>query len=158
MSFDRQSTNNTERAKNREAIGDAELNDAQIAQALSNFRHSVKAWSDAEISRPRTVATPARSSSWRLAATWALGCVVVLGGISGGLVERQHRLNEAQVQARVQATLKAQQAAEQQAAAAQKARPADPEQELAQVNRDVARTAPSAMEPLAQLMGEDDSQ
>lgn len=153
MSLDKELANNRERAQSGEAIQDAE-----IAQALSNFRRSVKAWSDAEMGRPRIIVAPARGSTWRLAATWALGCVVVLGGVSGGLFERQHRIEQAQVQARVQATLKAQQAAEQQALAAQKARPADPEQELAQVNRDVSRTVPSAMEPLAQLMGEDDGQ
>lgn len=136
---------------------DAEPNaepDTEMAQALGNFRLSVKAWSDAEFSRPRAVVAAAHRRSWRRAAAWALGCVLVAGGVSGGLIDRQlqeHRVEQARVKALADA-------AQQRALTAQRARPADPEQELAKVDSEVAREAPSAMEPLAQLMGEDDTQ
>ena len=49
-----------------------------LAEALRNFKASVDAWSEAAYSRPRTVAATKRHS-WRLAAGWALGCVLAFG-------------------------------------------------------------------------------
>jgi hypothetical protein len=120
--------------------------DAELDEALKAFRLSVHAWSEAASTRPRTVA-PARKS-WRLAAAWALGCVLVVGGVSGGLVERHHLAVVEQVKA-------AQAAAQQKQLAAERER--EEEELLAKVDSDIARDVPSAMEPLAQLMNEDES-
>lgn len=122
--------------------------DAVFEEVLKNFRQSMHAWSDAAYSRPRTEIHAARSS-WRLATAWALGCVLAMGSLSAGVYEH-HR---GQVAVRMKA---AQQARQQQLAAQERARIAD-ENLLAEVDSDVARTVPAAMEPLAQLMDESES-
>ena len=80
-------------------LHDAELPDAEFEEALKDFKSSVHAWSDAAYSRPRTVTREVRVRSWRLAAGWAMGCVLVAGSLSGGLLERQHRLDLARIAA-----------------------------------------------------------
>lgn len=134
----------------REAgIREVEIEDAGLGQALKNFRLSVHAWSDAELSRPRTLAAASPRGAWRTATAWALGCVLVAGGLSGAVYERQHR--------RELALIAAQRAAEQQKQlAAEKAR--EEEDLLAHVDSDLSRDVPAAMEPLAQLMQEDETQ
>jgi hypothetical protein len=98
---------------------------------------------------PRTAlqAAPQRKV-WRLAAGWALGCALVAGGVSGGLYEHHHRQEMARVAA-------AQQAERQRAAAEQRAR--EEEDLMARVDSDISREVPIAMEPLAQLMAEDET-
>jgi hypothetical protein len=122
--------------------------DAQLDQALRNFRASVQAWSEAEFSRPRRMQAAVLHRSWRLAVGWALGVVLVAGGVSGGVYDRHLRKME-----RIEAAQR--EAEHQRVLAAQKAHA---EEELAKVDKDVSRDVPSAMEPLAQLMGEDDTQ
>jgi hypothetical protein len=122
--------------------------DAELELALRSFRQSVHAWSDAEISRTRSVAGPVRRASWRLAAGWALGCLLAAGGVSGGLLERHHLAVVAQVKAAQEADHQRQLAAE---------REREEEELLAKVDSDISRDVPSAMEPLAQLMAEDES-
>ena len=89
-----------------------------------------------------------RHRSWRLAAGWALGFVLAVGGVSGGVYEHHQRQESARIEA-------ARQAEQLKQAAEQRAR--EEEELLAKVDSDVAREAPSAMEPLAQLMAEDES-
>lgn len=125
-------------------------NDPMFDQALKNFRASVHAWSEAEYSQPRTVHVVHRSS-WRVAAGWALGCVLAAGSLSGGLYEHHHRQEVARIAAAAEA------AKQQKLAAEQRARK-DDQDLLAQVDSDVSRQVPSAMEPLAQLMAEDEAQ
>jgi Tfp pilus assembly protein PilN len=121
----------------------------ELGEALSDFRMSVHAWSEAEFNRPRTAIEPARRRFWRLAVGWALGCVLVFGSVSGGVAYR-HRQNEIKIaQARI---------AEQQRLAAQAQARQEEEDLLAKVDSDVSREVPSAMEPLARLMAEDESQ
>lgn len=120
----------------------------ELAQALGDFRLCVHAWSEAAYTRPRTVAATVRRRSWRLAAGWALGCALVAGSLSGGMYERHHRQELARVAA-------ARVAEQQRLAAEQRAR--EEEELLARVDSDVSREVPSAMEPLAQLMDEDES-
>jgi hypothetical protein len=120
----------------------------ELDEALAEFRLCVKTWSDAAYNRPRTVALSVRRRSWRLAAGWALGCALIAGSLSGGFYEHHHR----QELARVAAVRAAQQ---QRVAAEQRAR--EEEEELAKVDSDVSREVPSAMEPLVQLMDEDES-
>ena len=125
--------------------------DQELSEALVNFKLSVHAWSNAELSRPRTIAHGVQRRSWRLAAGVALGCALVAGGVSGGIYDR-HLRHEA---ARIAADAKV--AEQQRLVAAEKARQ-DEEDLLAKVDSDVSRETPSAMEPLAQLMVEDEVQ
>ncbi|MGP8175707.1 MAG: hypothetical protein ACLP7O_14330 [Terracidiphilus sp.] len=121
----------------------------ELAQVLKNFRASVLAWSDAAYSRPRTAVKTVRQRSWRLAAGWALGCALVAGGVSGGVHERHHRQELARMAAA--------RAAEQQRLVAEQRVREEEEDLLAKVDSDVSREVPSAMEPLAQLMAEDEA-
>jgi hypothetical protein len=116
--------------------------DPVLEQALANFRQSVHAWSEAACNRPRVEMRTAHGG-WRLAVVWAMGCVLVAGGFSGGLYERHRH----EVMARL-----AQQAREaQQRELAAQQRAAD-EDLLATVDSDISRDVPAAMEPLANLM------
>jgi hypothetical protein len=124
--------------------------DEEFEATLKDFRNSVHAWSGAAMSRPRTVKTEIRHRSWRLAAGWALGCVLVAGGVSGGLLEQHHRQDLVRIAAAQKAAAEQKQLEEQQ----EKAKVSD-EVLLAEVDSDVSRDVPSAMEPLAQLMVDD---
>jgi hypothetical protein len=127
---------------------DAEL-DTNLDQALKNFKLSVHAWSEAEYSKPRTVKV-VHLTSWRTAAGWALGCVLGVGSIGGGLYERHHQQELAKVAAA--------EAARQQKIAEMQQTGKDDEDLLAKVDNDLSRQVPRAMEPLAQLMAEDEAQ
>jgi hypothetical protein len=119
--------------------------DPVLQQALKDFRMSVHAWSEAELSRNRAATQVVRQRSWRLAAGVALGCVLVAGGIGGGAFEHHHRQEVARMAQAAQA------AQQRRLLAEQKAREEE-EDLLAKVDSDVSREVPSAMEPLAQLM------
>lgn len=123
--------------------------DEEMKQALGNFRRSVEAWSEAAYNRPRQVVQVYRRSLWRLAAGWALGCVLVSGAVSGAVHVRHQRQEQARIAAAAQAE-------RQRLAAEKQAR--DEEELLAKVDSDVSRAVPSAMEPLAQLMAVDETQ
>lgn len=71
------------------------------------------------------------------------------GGVGGGFLEYQHR----QEQARIAAAREAQHQRQLQEERARQA-----EEELAQVDRDISRQVPDALEPLARLMTTDESQ
>jgi hypothetical protein len=131
---------------------DLELQDAELKDALKDFRSSVHAWSDAVYNRPRTVARTARRRSWRPAASWAMGCLLVAGSVSGGLFERQHRMELARIASEQQAQERQKQLRDQEA----RAKVTD-EDLLADVDSDVSRQVPSALEPLAQMMTEDET-
>ncbi|MGA2085390.1 MAG: hypothetical protein ABSG60_07725 [Terracidiphilus sp.] len=136
--------------KQRPLPGDPESLEApELAQALKNFRASVLAWSEAAYSRPRTAVKTVRQRSWRLAAGWALGCALVAGGVSGGIYERHHRQELARMAAA--------RAAESERLVAEQRASQEEEDLLAKVDSDVSREVPSAMEPLAQLMTEDEA-
>jgi hypothetical protein len=122
------------------------VTDRELEQALVNFRHSVHAWSGAELNRARTVRVPVQNT-WQPVLAWALGCVVIAGGVSGGIYDH-HRI----VVARQQTAARI--AHERQLAEQQKAQETD-ESLLANVDTDVSRSVPAAMEPLAQLMEDD---
>jgi hypothetical protein len=124
--------------------------DPALDRVLRDFRSSVHAWSEAVYNRPRIMseAVP-RRAAWRKAAAWSLGSLLVAGVAGGGLLEYQHR----QEMTRIAAAREAQHELQ---LASQRAREA--EEELARVDSDVARQVPDAMEPLAQLMAEDESQ
>ena len=123
--------------------GAGEREDLALEQVLKDFRMSVSAWSEAAYSRPRAAAQVVRRRSWRLAAGWALGLALAAGGVSGAVFERHQRQQMARAAAR-QRLVREQQAREEE------------EDLLAKVDSDVSREVPSAMEPLAQLMAEDE--
>jgi hypothetical protein len=125
--------------------------DVELEEALKDFKSSIHAWSKAAYHRPRTLSGDVRRRSWRLAAGWALGCLLVAGSVSGGMFERQHRLELARIAAAQQEVEQQKQLREQQA------REEDEEDLLAKVDSDVSREVPSAMEPLAQMMTEDET-
>lgn len=126
------------------------LQDPILEAALRGYRDSVRAWSEAAYQRPRSIVSPVSGRSMsRLAITGALGCAIVVGGIGTG-IHQQHRRQE-------MARISAQRLAEhQRELAMQKAR--ETEDLLAQVDKDVSREVPSAMDPLAQLMTAGDGQ
>jgi hypothetical protein len=130
-----------------------QVQDAELGEALRDFRLSVHAWSDAAFSCPRTVvAAVAPGRVWRLAAGWALGCLLVAGGASAGFWQHHQRQMEIRLAA-------ARVAEQQRLVALQREQQArqDDEDLLAKVDSDVSRVVPAAMEPLAQLMVEDDT-
>ena len=137
--------------------GEEELLSEELEAALGNFRKCVLAWSESAYTRPRrALAAAPRARVWRLAMGWALGCVLVAGvGVSGGVHWTHHRHELARVAAVKLATQQAEAAEQQRLAVAQQAQ--DEEELLAKVDSDVSREVPSAMEPLAQLMAEDES-
>jgi hypothetical protein len=140
-----------------------EIDDPVLAGALENFKASVDAWSEFAYSQPRTAIWTARHT-WRLAATWALGCMLAAGSLADGLYERHHREELARIAAMKAAEQKValeRKAAEQPAAAkivtkrqptAVKRAANENEDLLATVDSDVSRQVPAAMEPLAQMM------
>ena len=123
-----------------------ETPDAELERVLGDFKASVHAWSAAEYSRPRTVQV-IRRRYWRLAAGWAMGCVLMAGSVTGGVYEYQHRQQQARTAAAVHAR-------QQQRLPEERTQQEDANL-LATVDSDVSREVPSAMEPLAQLMDED---
>jgi len=125
---------------------DGELHDPQMEQVLRDFRSSVHAWSDAVYQRPRRVEVAHRRMAWRRAAAWTLGSVLVVGGAGGGLVEQQHRKEQARI------------AAAREAEHQREMKEREAEEELAKVDTEVSREVPDAMEPLAQLMTPDETQ
>jgi hypothetical protein len=120
----------------------------KLDESLRDFRVSVHAWSEAAHVQPRAAFKPERRRIWRLAAGWALSCFLVAGGVSTGVWEH-HRQEMKIVAARI---------AEQQRLAAQEQARQEEEDLLAKVDSDVSREVPSAMEPLAQLMADDETQ
>jgi hypothetical protein len=126
-----------------------ELLEPELRESLDNFKASVHAWSDAAMSRPRTVPQVAVRKTWRLAAGWALGAVLVAGGVTGGVYERHHRQELARIAHQREVE-------RQQQLAADRAR--EEEDLMAQVDNDISREVPSALEPLASLMDEDQNQ
>jgi hypothetical protein len=127
---------------------DEQLDD-ELNAALKEFRSSVHGWSEAAYFRPRTAIHAApRARVWRLVAGWALGCALLVGAVGGGIVEQRHRQELARITA-------VQTAEQQRKLAVERAR--EEEDLLAKVDSDVAREVPIAMEPLAQLMVEDES-
>ena len=114
----------------------------EVREALGHFKASVDGWTEAMMSRPREVKSPARTN-WSRVTKWALGCVVFAGTVSGGIYENHRQLESARIEA-------ARIAEQQRELAAQRAK--EEEDLMAKVDSDVAREVPSALEPLASLM------
>ncbi len=135
----------------RKAAGEGAETDAGLNEALADFRSSVNAWSEAAYSRARMAEIRVQRRSWRLAAGWALGCALVAGGITGGVVEHQRQQEATRIAAADgQQAERPQMAMELNQAASQ-----DHSQDaglMAKVDSDTAQEVPDAMQPLAQLM------
>lgn len=147
-----------DRLESEKAEGD-EL-DQIVEEALINFRLSVHAWSEAVQGRTRELGASApQRRVWRMAAAWGLGCVLVAGGVSTAIYERHEK------QVKIAAVLEAQRrrqlgqekAREEENLLARVDKMDTEEDLLAKVDSDVSRQVPSAMEPLAQLMVDNDS-
>lgn len=140
---------NDEHVKPAVELEKMETLEPELREALGNFKASVDAWSDAMVSRPREAKAPARTN-WSAITKWALGCVVFAGTVSGGLYQNHQQQEAAKVEAaRVREQQRAMEAA--------KLSKTDEEDLMANVDRDVARLVPSALEPMASLMTEDDT-
>lgn len=135
----------------------------ELKQALQHFKASMDAWSEAELSRPRTAARQAPRHSWHRTAGWALGCVLAAGSLTGAVHEAVQRheaaLLAAHKAAPIQATASRQaalatdaQTSSSRTAAAEANASAQNEDLLATVDSEVSQMVPEAMEPLAQLM------
>jgi hypothetical protein len=122
--------------------------DRDLKLALTDFKSSMHAWSDAAYSRQRTWPSAVRRRSWRLALGWAMGCLLVAGSVSGGLYQRHERLQQARIAAAQQAAYQARQLR------ADRAAKISDENLLADVDSDISRQIPSALEPLAGMMSE----
>jgi hypothetical protein len=125
--------------------GQAELEDPMLQSALKDFRASVHAWSDAAYNRARPAlsAAPYRIA-WRRVATWVLSLALSFGIVGTAAYERhQHNLI-----AHHQELQREQE--RQRALAAEHAR--ETEDLMANVDSDVSREEPAALEPLAQMM------
>jgi len=122
----------------------------ELREALGDFKLSVDAWSEAMISRPREAKAPVRAN-WSALTKWALGCAVFAGTVSSG-VYQNHKQVEA---AKVEAARIAEQQREMEAARVAKA---NEEDLMANIDSDVARQVPSALQPLASLMTDDEAQ
>jgi len=145
MNYRDEDATGTDQRENLETL------EPELHEALTNFKLSVDAWSDAMMSRPRAVMAPSRTN-WSAVTKWALGCAVFAGTVSGG-VYQNHRQVEA---ARAEAARVAEQQQHREMAAAQVLKENE-EDLMANVDSDVAREVPSALEPLATLMTEDDT-
>lgn len=125
--------------------GDEDLElEPELREAIGNFKASVDAWSEEMMSRPREVVAPGRNN-WALITKWALGCAVFVCTVSGGVYENHRQQKTAKIEA-------ARIAEQQRALTAQRAK--EEADLMARVDTDIARTVPSALEPLASLMNE----
>jgi hypothetical protein len=116
----------------------------ELREAIDNFKSSVDAWSEAMASRPREAKSPARAN-WGLITKWALGCAVFIGTVSGGIYQNHRE----QVAAKIEAARVAEHQRELVARREQ-----DDADLMAKVDTDISRAVPSALEPMASLMDE----
>ena len=141
---------NEQNAKLTGQAEDLEKLEPELREALGDFKLSVDAWSEAMISRPREAKAPVRAN-WSAVTKWALGSAVFAGTVSSG-VYQNHKQVEA---AKVEAARIAEQQPEMEAARVAKA---NEEDLMANIDSDVARQVPSALQPLASLMTDDEAQ
>src|ERR1039457_5266332 len=106
--------------------------DEALEQALKNFRSSIHGWSEDVYSRPRQSVKVVRQTSWRVAAGWALGCVLAVGSVAGGVYDHHHRQEVARIAAAAEAARQQKLADEQRALK-------ENEDLLDKVERDVSR-------------------
>jgi hypothetical protein len=144
--------------KNPDATG-FEREEQELAGVFTAYRESVQAWSTDIMSRERrvVVVSARRPLSLRLA-TFAMTAVLLASVVTGGVVQHERNVQQAQKIAQQKASEQKladfKVAQEKQATQAQVAanQGMQDDELLADVDRDVAQDSPSAMEPLASLM------
>jgi hypothetical protein len=132
----------------------------ELREAIRDFRSSVCAWSEAAMNRPRTVVEVDRRWRWQLATTLALGCVLIAGGLSGGIFRHSPVRQTAGWVQKQETQIAGPRVVEpERPVVAQRNQQTHEEEEdlLVKVDTDISRQVPAAMEPLAQLMAADES-
>lgn len=125
----------------------ADVANTRIEEALSNFRASVHAWSQAAHRQSALVVAPAPDPFlWRRTLAWALGVLLTVGAASGAVYEHHHQ--------QVLAWQAHQRQMEQERVLAAK-RAAEMDELMAKVDQDVSQEVPDALEPLARMMTEE---
>jgi predicted outer membrane lipoprotein len=119
----------------------AEVEDPMLQSALNDFRASVHAWSDAASNRTRLAVSPASRFAWILSLLLSFGIL--------GAAAYQHHHHDVLARQAQQRETERQQAL----AAAQHAR--ETEELMGNIDTDVSREVPAAMDPLAALMTDD---
>jgi len=134
-----------------------EPEDEQVEIALRNFRDSVRAWSDEEFARSRTIERSRWNGFWRAAASpamgWALAGVLMLGGVAVP-VSVVHERQVADEQAKKLAIQQERQRLKEEAAREQAVVAMNDDELLSHVDSDIAQSTPDALEPLASLMND----
>jgi hypothetical protein len=135
-----------------------EIEDERVNAALKNFRASVHAWSEQEVSRVRTVRRAPLAGFWRAMANpvmgWALAGVLVVGGFGVPVKVHQRQVAAAERAAAENRQRLAAEAAARQAELAMDTHAMDDEELMKHVDSDVAQETPDAMEPLASMMSD----
>jgi hypothetical protein len=131
---------------------EADRTEIDLDNALRNFRVSVHAWSEAELTRSRAVKAP-QSFLWRWLAAPAVswGAAAVLALTAVGVPVAVHREHQIQTIARQRAEEQQSLRDAQEKAATQMAA-IDDDKLLQHVDEDIRQSTPDAMEPLASLM------
>lgn len=156
-----------EHARFGETVGDPELE-----AVLKNLRASVHAWSAATYaSRSETgsravILSPApHRTLWHRSLIWALSIILAAGVVTAGVYQYQEKeqVQKAAIERELEHERQVKQEGAQRAGVAPVGEAApergrDVDELLARVDRDVARETPSAMEPLASLMDDDEKQ
>ncbi|KAA6458230.1 hypothetical protein DYQ86_20125 [Acidobacteria bacterium AB60] len=143
---------------------DQAAQDPELDAVLRDLRASVHAWSDAHYRSRALVLSPVpRRTLWGRSLAWALSLVLAAGAVLAGVYEyhRVEPVRQAVAPAGpVQPVPQKNVAPPAQAASARPAANSagDMDELLARVDKDVARQTPSAMEPLAGLMDDDEQQ
>lgn len=141
---------NDQNAKLTGQAEDPEKLEPGLREALGDFKLSVDAWSEAMISRPREAKSPVRTN-WSAVTKWALGCIVFAGTVSSGVYQNHRQVETAKVEA-------ARIAEQQREMEAAKVAKVNEEDLMANIDSDVARQVPSALQPLATLMTDEEAQ
>lgn len=136
--------------------------DIQVEAALRNFRASIHHWSDQEFVRPRAIErtrwSALRGGFWRMIANPALGGTLAAALLitSVGVpvaIQREHKIAaERQSLLDQQKRELQQRLAEEEAKKSAAANSVDDGAFLDDVDSDIARATPDAMQPLASLM------
>jgi hypothetical protein len=140
---------------------------AELKQALGDFKASVHAWSDAEFAKPRAVHASATHHGLKLALGWSLAGVLLAAGTTGAVYmayDRQpdHEVANEQKAAQRHGTPAQQMPVRQAAQVPDEVQQREPttrrvsvqapdEDLLASVDTAVSRTVPRAMEPLVYM-------